>query len=227
MKYNDILQKLESASNPDAISGMAKYGITPKNTFGISMPDIINIAREIGIDHDLAQQLWKQDIRETRILACLIDNPELISEAQMERWVQDFDYWEICDQCCIKLFRRTKYAQQKAVEWSSNKKEFVKRAGFVLMATLAVHDKKASNESFDKFLPIIVNEATDERASVKKAVNWALRQIGKRNRELNSRAIAAAKDIYKINSKSAKWIASDALRELESEAIQKRIMEKK
>jgi len=227
MKLNDILGRFEAISNPDAVDGMARYGITPKSTFGVSVPDIINTAKEIGINHDLAQQLWENDNRETRILACLIDDPKLINEAQMERWVQDFDYWEICDQCCIKLFRKTKHAQQKAAEWSSNEKEFIKRAGFVLMATLAVHDKRADDEQFENFLPVIIREAIDERASVKKAVNWALRQIGKRNRELNIKAIEVAKEIYRINSQSARWIASDALRELESQAIQKRIMEKK
>jgi 3-methyladenine DNA glycosylase AlkD len=227
MQYEDVIRKFETLSNQEAISGMAKFGITPKSTFGVSMPEIANIAKQIGKNHELAQQLWESDIRETRILACLLDDPKLVSEAQMERWVQDFDYWEICDQCCIKLFRKTKYAQPKAMEWSPNEKEFIKRAGFVLMATLAVHDKTRNNDRFENFLPIIIQEAADERASVKKAINWALRQIGKRNPELNRKAIDVANELQKMDSQSARWIASDALRELQSQAIQKRITRKK
>ena len=226
MQYTDIIRKFEAMSNPEAVKGMAKFGITPKCNFGVSMPNIINISKEIGNDHELAQQLWDSDIRETRILACLIDDPKLITDEQMEQWVRDFDYWEICDQCCIKLFRKTKYAHQKALEWSLNNEEYIKRAGFVLMATLAVHDKAVENSRFKEYLPVIIREATDERISVKKAVNWALRQIGKRNPELNREAINAAKTIKLINSKSARWIATDALRELESPAIQKRLIGK-
>jgi len=144
-------------------------------------------------------------------------------EEQMERWVRDFDYWEICDQCCMNLFEKTKFAYQKAIAWSSNEKEFVKRAGFVLMARLAVSDKKADDEKFRNFLPAIKREATDDRIFVKKAVNWILRQIGKRNLNLNRKAIETAKEVQKMDSKSAKWIASDAIRELTSKDVQERL----
>jgi 3-methyladenine DNA glycosylase AlkD len=226
MQYEEILKKLESLSDPKAVEGMARFGISPKNTFGVSIPNLRKIAKEIGTDHLLAQKLWTSDIRETRILASMIDDPTMVTEDQMEKWVRDFDYWEICDQCCMNLFKKTKFAYQKAVEWSSREEEFVKRAGFVLMACLAVSDKKADNKQFERFLPIIKREATDNRNYVKKAVNWALRQIGKRNLNLNRRAIEIANEIKKINSKSAKWIASDALRELESEKLQKRLQVK-
>lgn len=224
MQYNEILEKLKPLSNPEAIEFMAKYGITPEKTYGVSIPNLRRLARETGTNHELAQQLWASDIRETRILASMIDDPLIVTEEQMEKWVKDFDYWEICDQCCQNLFGKTKFAYQKAIEWSSSDKEFIKRAGFVLMARLAVGDKKADDEQFEKFLPIIKKEASDSRNYVKKAVNWALRQIGKRNLHLNKKAIETAKEIHKTDSKSAKWIASDAIRELVSEAVQERLL---
>ncbi len=220
----DIINKLKYLSNPKAIIGMARYGITPENTYGVSIPNLRKIAKEIGISHKLTQQLWTTNIRETRILASMIEDPEMVTEEQIEGWVKEFNYWEICDQCCMNLFEKTEYAYKKAVKWSSREEEFVKRAGFVLMARLAVSDKKADDNKFEKFLPIIKREATDDRNYVKKAVNWALRQIGKRNLNLNSKAINTAKEIQEIDFKSAKWIASDALRELTSEAVQKKFI---
>jgi 3-methyladenine DNA glycosylase AlkD len=144
----------------------------------------------------------------------------------MEKWVLDFDYWEICDQCCMNLFEKTGFAYEKAIEWSLRDEQFVKRAGFVLMARLAVSDKKADDSRFEQFFPMMLREADDERNFVKKAVNWALRQIGKRNLGLNEKAIETAMEIQKIDSKSARWIASDAIRELSGEAVQKRLRKK-
>lgn len=227
MRLEDVLQKLEKMSNPKAVESMARYGITPKRAYGISIPDLRKLAREIGKNHLLAQELWDIDTRETRILATMISEPEKVTEEQMENWVKDFDYWEICDQCCANLFTKTRFAYRKAVEWSSRDEEFVKRAGFVLMARLALADKKASDEIFEEFLLIIKREATDERHYVKKAVNWALRQIGKRNIYLNKKAIEVAKEIGRMDSKSARWIASDALRELTGEAVMERLIRKK
>ena len=224
MEYEKVIKKLKSLSNPEAIIGMARYGITPENTYGASIPNLRKIAKEIGISHKLAQQLWITDIRETRILASMIDDLDMVTEEQMENWVNEFNYWEICDQCCMNLFEKTKFAYKKAVEWSSREKEFIKRAGFVLMARLAVSDKKADDDKFEKFFPVIKREATDDRNYVKKAVNWALRQIGKRSLNLNSKAINAAKEIQGMDSKSVKWIASDALRELTSDTVQKKLL---
>ena len=223
MQYSDILEMLKSLSNPQAIEGMAKYGITPKRTYGVSIPNLRKIAKETETDHELAQQLWASGIRETRILASMTDGPEVVTEEQMESWVKDFDYWEICDQCCQNLFEKTRFAYQKAVEWSSKDKEFIKRAGFVLMARLAVSDKKADDRQFENFLQIISREASDNRNFARKAINWALRQIGKRNLNLNQKAIETAKEIQKIDSRSAKWVASDAIRELTSKTIQERL----
>ncbi|MEM5778106.1 MAG: DNA alkylation repair protein [Candidatus Aenigmatarchaeota archaeon] len=221
VKLNDILKELKSHSNPNNVEGMARFGINPKNTFGVPMPIIRKIGKEIGINHELAQQLWSSGNHEARILAGLIDDSKLVTEGQTENWVKDFDSWDVCDQVCMNLFDKTKFAYKKAIEWSSRKEEFVKRAGFVLMAVLAVHDKKAKDEKFLKFLPIIKRESTDERNFVKKAVNWALRQIGKRNKRLQKEAIKTAKEIQKIDSKSARWIASDTIKELESKKIKK------
>jgi 3-methyladenine DNA glycosylase AlkD len=223
MEYEDILAELEAVADPDALPFMEKYGITPARAFGVSIPDLRRIAKTSGIDHSLALKLWKKDTRETRILASMIDDPDLVTEEQADGWVRDFDYWEICDQCCTNLFEDTPFAYRKCLEWSSWEGEFEKRAGFVLMARLAVSDKAAADEKFLPFLPIIKRESTDDRNYVKKAVNWALRQIGKRNQALNKAAIETAKEIRKMDSRSARWIASDALRELEGEAVQKRL----
>ncbi len=206
---------------------MARFGINPENTYGVSIPNLRKIAKGTGVDHALAQQLWASNIHEARILASMIDKPEIVTEEQMEGWVKDFDSWDVCDQCCMNLFEKTEFAYHKAVEWSSNDKDFIKRAGFVLMARLAVSDKKADNKQFEGFLPIIKREATDKRNFVKKAVNWALRQIGKRNLTLNRKATETAREIQKMDSTSAKWIASDAIRELISEAVQERLGGKK
>jgi 3-methyladenine DNA glycosylase AlkD len=210
-------------ANPESVKGMARFGIRSENAYGISIPDLRQLAKQIGTNHDLALGLWSSGIHEARILAGMMDDPAAVTEDQLERWVADFDSWDLCDQCCSNLFDKTPYAYRKAIEWSKRKQEYVKRAGFVLMAVLAVHDKKAGDRQFLRFLPVIKREATDARNFVKKAVNWALRQIGKRNRTLNQAAIEVGKEIRSIDSKSAGWIANDALRELTSEKIQKRL----
>lgn len=219
---NEILEYLRSMSNPEAVAGMARYGINPENALGISIPTLRKLAKEIGRNHALAQELWKSEIHEARIMASMIDDPKLVSENQMEAWVQDFDSWDLCDQCCGNLFDKTPFAYQKAVEWSGRNEEFVKRAGFALMAWLAVHDKKAQDSQFEAFFPHIKREAIDERNYVKKAVNWALRQIGKRNPALNKKAISVCKEILQMESNSVSWIANDALKELNSEKVQAR-----
>ncbi len=217
------LARLKSLRDPEAVAGMARFGINPDNTLGVSIPAIRKMAKEIGKNHALAQEFWSSGIHEARILAGLVDDPGEVTEEQMERWAADIDSWDVCDQVCSNLFDKTRFAYQKAHEWSGREEEFVKRAGFVLMAALSVHDKKAGDEKFLDFLPLIKREAQDERNFVKKAVNWALRQIGKRNLDLNRAAILTANDILKIDSKTAKWVASDALRELTGEKIQKKL----
>jgi len=222
MEYEQVMKKLKSMENKKNKEGMARFGIKGKNILGIPNPKVRAVAKEIGKNHKLAQKLWASEIHEARMLAAFIDEPEKVTEKQMERWVKNFDSWGICDCCCMHLFDKTPYAYKKAVEWSKRKEEFVKRAAFAMMAALSVHDKKAKDKQFEKFFPILIRESTDERNFVKKAVNWALRQIGKRNKTLNKKAIKIGKEIKKKDSKSARWIASDALRELESEKVRKR-----
>jgi 3-methyladenine DNA glycosylase AlkD len=217
MQCTDILKKLKLLANPKNVEGMARFGINTKNvTYGVSMPELRKLAKEVGKDHDLAQQLWLSGIHEARIVAGLIDEPNLVSEEQMETWVKDFDSWDICDQTCMNLFGKTPFAYEKVVEWSLRNEEFVKRAAFAMMASLAVHDKNAEDEAFLKFLPLIKKGSIDERNFVRKAVNWALRQVGKRNKRLRKEAIETAEEIQRMDSKSAKWIASDSIRELSS-----------
>jgi 3-methyladenine DNA glycosylase AlkD len=218
---NQILKQLKSLGNPAAAEGMARYGINTEHAYGVSIPNLRKIARKIGKHRPLAEALWSSGIHEARILAGMVYPPLEITGRQMEEWVRDFNSWDLCDQCCNNLFRKAVDAHEKAVEWSSRDEEFVKRAGFVLMACLAVHDKKAADAEFLEFLPIIKREAVDSRNFVKKAVNWALRQIGKRNLRLNQAAIVTANEINEMNSAAAKWIAADAVRELESDAVQK------
>jgi len=223
LSKKSILQRLKSLGNAKGRAGMARFGIETKNAYGISVYVLRTLAKEIGIDHELALDLWKSGIHEARLLASFIDDPKKVTEKQMESWVKDFDSWDVCDQCCGFLFDKTKFAEAKAVQWSKRKSEFVKRAGFVLMAAMSVHDKNAEDALFLKYLPIIQRESRDERNFVKKSVNWALRQIGKRNRALNKKAIDVGKKIGQLDSKSAKWIASDALRELTSKKVQQRL----
>jgi len=222
-KFRQILDELHSLANPDAIAGMERFGITPGQTFGIKIPELRRIARAHRKNHALALRLWAYDSRETRILAGMIDDPTQLTEDQMETWTASFDYWEICDQCCMNLFEKALFAYRKAVEYSRRSEEFFRRTGFVLMARLAVSDKKAADEAFEPFLPLIKAGASDERNLVKKAVNWALRQIGKRNRTLYTKCIDLAEEIALMESKSARWIAADALRELKSRPIRDRL----
>jgi len=226
MKLEQVLKELRSIADPKNVEGMARFGINPEGTLGISIYDLRPMAKRIGKDHELAAQLWSTGIHEARLLAGFIDDPEKVTGRQMETWAADFDSWDVVDQVCSSLFDQTKFAYPKAVEWSEREEEFVKRPGFVLMAALSVHDKGASDKEFEKFLPIIKREATDERNFVKKAVNWALRQIGKRNLALNKKAIKAAEEISKIDSRGARWIAADALRELKSDKVQNRLVER-
>jgi 3-methyladenine DNA glycosylase AlkD len=216
MQYKEIIRKLKSFYNPVNIAGMARYGINVKNAFGVPAPVLRRIAREHRRDHALALRLWASGIHDAKGLAALCDDPRQVSEEQMERWARDFDSWDVVDGCCNNLFRMTPHAYRKAVEWTRRDEEYVKRAAYVLMACLAVHDKTAPDSTFLRFLPLIKKGARDERNFVKKAVNWALRQIGKRNPSLQKKAIEAAREIHALDSESARWIASDALRELTS-----------
>ncbi len=223
MTHTEILRKLKSLSDPAAVEGMARYGIRPRKVYGVRIPALRKLAKEIGADHRLAGRLFSSGVHEARILASMIDDPDRVTEAQMDEWARAFDSWDVCDQCCMNLFRRTRFAHSKAVEWSRRDEEFVKRAAFALMATLAVHDRGAPDSAFTRFLSTVRGQATDDRDYVRKAVNWALRQIGKRSLALNRAAIETAREIARIDCRAARWIASDALKELTSEKIQERL----
>lgn len=219
-----ILARLASRIDPRGVEGMARFGIVAKKVHGgWSVPELKKLARETGRNHTLAQELWAAEVYEARILATLVGDPKKLTAREMDQWVKDFDNWAICDGACINLFRYSPYAYAKCVEWSSRREEFVKRAAFALMAGLTVADKSAKDEAFLRFLPLIRRESIDERNLVKKGVNWALRQIGKRNARLNRAALKACREIYALDSRPARWIASDARRELESSAVQRRL----
>jgi 3-methyladenine DNA glycosylase AlkD len=217
------LDQLEALGNPKNVVGMARFGVIAKKAYGVSTPALRKLAREIGRDQKLSLQLWNTGIHDARHLAALVGDPARVTPAQMERWARDFASWDVVDGCCCHLFVHTPHAWKKALAWSRHEEEFVKRAGFALMAYLAVHHKPAADSKFLRLLPIIERGARDERHFVKKAVNWALRQIGKRNLRLNRAAISTGKKIRASDRPAARWIASDALRELTSSAVQKRL----
>jgi 3-methyladenine DNA glycosylase AlkD len=218
-----VLGLLREAADPASVAGMARYGINPQGTLGVSMPFLRGLARRIGRDHPLALDLWASGVHEARILATLVDDPRLVTEEQMESWVKDLDSWDVCDQLCGNLFDRTPFAYDTAAVWSSRQEPFVKRAGFVLMARLAVHDKATADEPFHAFLALVEREASDDRNYVMKAVNWALRQIVKRNAALHAHAVATAETVVVMDPKAARWVGADALRELRSDALRRRL----
>lgn len=228
---DELLEHLRSLANPDNVQGMARFGIASEGTLGVSMPQLRGIAAGLrparraepaGV-HALAQRLWASGVHEARILAALVDVPALVTREQADAWVADLDSWDVCDQLCGNLLDKTPFAYCAAEEWAADEREFVRRAGFVLMTQLAVHDKKAPDALFLHFLSVVERGATDDRSFVKKAVSWALRQIGKRNRALNTEAVAVASGLRDSGERAARWVASDALRELTSERVQGRL----
>jgi 3-methyladenine DNA glycosylase AlkD len=225
MTYDEVIARLKAEANPANVAGMARYGISTTNTLGISIYSLRKMAREIKKDHELALKLWDSGIHEARILASFIEEPEKVTAAQLDRWVKDFDSWDVGDQVS-ELISKTPHVLKKIHEWAGRDEQFVKRAAFSLIAEIAWYDKKLTDNDFEPFFTLIKNAATDERNYVKKAVNWALRNIGKRNKALNQRAIEVAREIQRTDSKAARWIAVDALRELTSEAVQKKIAAK-
>ena len=220
---DQVLQQLKEKSNPENVKGMSRFGMTSEGRLGVSMPDIRKIAKSTGKDHEVALELWESGIAEARIVAALIAEPDKLTEAQMENWVADLNSWDVCDQVCMNLFDKSPLAIKKVRDWSEREEEFVKRAAYSLIACIAWHDKAAEDQVFIDLFPVIVRGATDERNYVKKAVSWALRHIGKRNRRLNKAAIETAQEIKEIDSKAARWVASDVIRELESEKVQARL----
>lgn len=225
--FNGIMEELKSMAKPGKLEGMARFGIKGDKRLGISMPELRKTGKLIGRDHKLALKLWATKIPDAMILAALVDDPAKVTEQQAENWVKDLNSWDVCDQLCMNLFDRVSFASKKIREWSKRDEEFVKRASFALIACIACHDKGASDEMITGFFPVIKDGATDERNYVKKAVSWALRHIGKKNLNLNKKALELAREIKNIDSKPSRWIASDVIRELESEMVQKRLKKNK
>ena len=224
--FEDIIAVLKSHANPDNVAGMARFGISVDNAFGVSLPIIRDLVKKYKNNHALALQLWQSGYHEARIMATMVENPNEVTEAQMELWVSDFDSWDVCDQCCSNLFRKTPFALEKTFEWVSREEEYVKRAGFVMMACLAVHSKTITDDMFEMFLPIIVQHADDPRNFVRKAVNWALRQIGKRNKVLYAKALETSDTLANSENKTARWIGKDAVKELRGETAINRMIGK-
>lgn len=222
LEVAETLARLRALGSPENVEGMKRYGVGSTRAFGVRAPEMRAVAREIGKHHELAIRLWATGWREARLVAAMISEPSLASETQMGSWAREFDSWDVCDGVCQEFFRRTPFAWSVAVEWSGAEETFVKRAGFVLMAQLAVHDKASGNDRFLKLLPCLERESGDPRPMVAKGINWALRQIGKRDRVLRLAAIACAKRIQARSGGRARWIASDAIRELESPAVVQR-----
>lgn len=218
-----ILSRLKDLGRPDALASMAHFAIDTENAFGVAVPELRRVAKELGQDHPFALALWRSGVHDARLLALMIAAPAETDRGLADAWAGDFRSWDLCDQCCTNLFRKTDFARDLVSDWRNREEEFVKRGAFAMIAVLAVHDKAATDDVFAAWLPVIEEGASDPRNFVKKAVNWALRQIGKRNANLNRLAKDCAKRIADEGSKPAHWIAANALRELESEAVQTRI----
>jgi len=220
-----VLERLRAVARPDQVAGMARYGMAAERRLGVSVPDMRKIARQVGTNHPLALALWETGIAEARIVASMVADPRQLTGEQMEAWVIGLDSWDVCDQLCMNLFEKSPLAWEKIEAWSQREEEYVRRAAYALIACLAWHDKKAADERFIALMPVIRRGATDGRNYVKKAVSWALRNVGKRNRCLHRVAIETAHQIQALDSKAARWVAADALRELESQAVQRRLGE--
>jgi 3-methyladenine DNA glycosylase AlkD len=217
-----VLAELHARADPARLPGMARVGIRTERALGVSIPELRSLAKRIGVDRRVASELWETGIHEAWILAAMIEDPVSVTEHDMDRWAGDFDSWDVCDQVCGNLFDRTPFAFAKAFEWSELEPEYVKRAAFSLMACLAARGD-APDARLASFLPVIERQANDDRNAVKKGVNWALRQIGKRSPWLNRRAIAVGRRLEGSASRPARWIGTDAVRELTSEPVQRRL----
>ncbi len=218
-----IIHQFESHADEHNVKGMARFGIDSSRAFGIKLPFLRSIAKPYRKDHMLALRLWESGYHEARLMAIFIEDPKQMEEWQIEKWLSEFYSWDITDQACLNLFVHSPKAYEWVEDWSHREPTFEKRAAFALMAALAVHDKKAENKKFVNMFPVIIHGSDDARNFVKKAVNWALRQIGKRNMELHEKAIETAEIIAKLPYPSARWIASDALREFRKPEIIARI----
>ncbi len=222
----EIIEEIKANGSEHNREGMARFGIDPSNAYGVSVTWLRQLAKRIGKDHDLALALWDSKVHEARILASIVDEPKKVTLAQMDRWAMDFDSWDICDQCCNNLFIHTSFAREVIGPWCEREQQFVRRAGFVMIAVLSVKDKRAPCDSFRSYLHLIERHSRDDRIYVKKAVNWALRQIGKRDLDCYGLALPLALRLSQSEDATARWIGKDAVRELRSEKILARVHER-
>jgi 3-methyladenine DNA glycosylase AlkD len=223
MTAAEVLSWLKRSGTRRAVEGMARYGLPSDRAFGVPVGTMQSMAKRIGKDHDLAAALWASGWYEARMMAAFVDDPRLVTKRQMDAWAADFDNWGICDTACFHLFDRTAFAWEKARQWSKSPREFVKRSGFALMASLVAHDKAAPDRQFLALLPLIETGAQDERNFVKKGVNWALRTIGKRSAGLNAAAVAVARRLALAEEPAPRWVGKDALRELAGPKVKARL----
>lgn len=219
----EVLEMLKAKADPSQLEGMKSYGMAVEKRLGVPVPDMRRIAKHLGKDHNLAQGLWQTGIAEAMIMASMVDEPDKVTGQQMESWVKDINSWDVCDQVCMNLFDKAPLAWRKVFDWSGRKEEFVKRAAYALLACLAWHDKEAPDDAFVRMLTVIKAGANDDRNYVKKAVSWALRNIGKRNANLHANALKTANELKAMNNETARWIANDVIRDLSGDTAKRRI----
>lgn len=223
MNLEEIIKLLEENGTEDNIKSSKRFDIRFKKAYGVKLPILRKIAKQTGKNHKLAQELWEYNAHETRLLATMIDEPEQVTNQQLNEWVSSFDSWDIVDQACLNLFDKVPQAIENIFIWYKAEEEFIKRTAFSLIAIIAVHNKKAPASIFDKYYPLIIEASTDNRNFVKKSISWALRSIGKRDKQSNKKALKCAYELQKLDNKTSKWIARDVIRELESEKVQNKI----
>lgn len=224
MQLEEVLALLEEEANPEYKEKITRFAINPKESYGIRLPVLRKIAKTIGTNHELALELWNYGNHDTKILATLIDDYTLVTPKQFDKWTYSFTTWDECDQACLNLLCKVDCVDEKIRQYSQADEEFVKRCAFSLIAVLAVHEKQAADDYFIDFFPLIIKASDDDRNFVKKAVNWAIRQIGKRNINLNREAIELSYRIMETNTKSGKWISKNAIKELESSKVREKLL---
>ena len=223
MTVPQVLAWLERRGTKRNRDGMARYAIVTPRAYGVSVADLRSLGRQLGTDHALAQGLWKSGWYEARMLSAFVADPARVTPAQMDRWTREFDNWAICDHLCFHLYDRTPHAWTKIAQWGSSSEEFVKRAAFALLASVALHDKSGADAPFKKSLRLIERAARDDRNFVKKGVSWALRSVGERSQALHADALSSARKLAESSDVSARWVGRDALRQLNTPAVRKRV----
>ncbi len=223
MDKNEVLAWLKRRGTRRNVEGLARYGIQAKHPLGVPMGTLQSLSKRLGKNHALALALWKSGWYEARLLAALVDDPQRVTRKQMDAWAAGFENWGDCDTVCFTLFDRTPFAWEKVRRWAASPREFVKRAAFALLASLALHDQTASDAQFRALLPVIEKGARDHRNFVKKGVSWALRSVGRRSLALNAAALTVARRLAQAKEAAPRWVGKDALRDLERPKVRARL----